>query len=322
LAGEVAMKGRRLTTEEFIQRAREVHGDKYDYSQTEYIHSQKKLKIICPEHGLFEQDAMSHLRGCGCRSCAKEKIIEKNSLNTKEFIQRAKEIHGDKYDYSQTKYTKALEKLKIICPKHGVFEQLATTHLKGSGCHGCGREKINEKKTSNTKEFIQRAKEIHGDKYDYSQTKYTKALEKLKIICPKHGVFEQQASGHLQGAGCRSCQKTGFDPTKPGVLYLLKFEKHFVTFWKIGITNRSPRSRFGAEFGFVTTQHTWEFKTGINAQEIEKRVLKKFSKYKFDDLFLFSILDNAGETECFALSLPYNKVISFVEQQINSVCPG
>lgn len=88
-----------LTTADFIARAREIHGDKYDYSKTKYSNRKSKVTIICPKHGIFKQAAYSHLRGCGCKKCS-----NKNKLTTEEFIKKAKDIHGNKYDYSKTKY--------------------------------------------------------------------------------------------------------------------------------------------------------------------------------------------------------------------------
>ena len=103
---------------------------------------------------------------------------------TEEFIKKAKEVHGDKYDYSKVEYKKAIEKICIICPEHGEFWQIPTNHLKGCGCPSCGG---NKKYTLEI--FIKKAREVHGDKYDYSKVDYKKASEKVCIICPKHGEF-------------------------------------------------------------------------------------------------------------------------------------
>jgi hypothetical protein len=121
----------RLTQDEFINRSKATHNNFYDYSLVEYKRSNKKVKIICPMHGVFETEASSHLRGCICLKCSIE-----NSRNT-NFIERSKLIHDCYYDYSETKYTTAKFKVKIICPKHGMFEQRAESHLQGSGCIKC-----------------------------------------------------------------------------------------------------------------------------------------------------------------------------------------
>jgi hypothetical protein len=186
--------------ESFIIKAMEVHGEKYDYSLVVYKSSQEKIKIKCPDHGIFEQAPSKHLFGQGCPRCAQrlKKYPKLKKYATEFFIQRAKEIHGNKYDYSVTDYTGSRLKVKIICPKHGLYKQTPYFHLKGRGCFRCGvRKRSNE-------DFITEAKEKHGNKYDYSLTRYTAAKSKIKIICPKHGVFEQRAESHLV-YGCRKC---------------------------------------------------------------------------------------------------------------------
>ena len=138
---------KRSTTEEFIQRARAIHGDKYDYSLVDYKNNKTKVKIICPIHGIFEQKPLSHLSGNNCPQCSSLENGKKQTFTNIEFIEKAKEIHGDKYDYSLVDYKTAHNKVSIICKKHGVFEQIAYRHLDGSGCPSCsmsnGEEIIN-----------------------------------------------------------------------------------------------------------------------------------------------------------------------------------
>lgn len=148
--------GKKLTTEEFIEKAKKLHNDRYDYSQTVYVNSRAKIIVICPEHGPFEQRASSHLAGCGCPECAKiwtdehRQNLQKSSrkfrgMTMEEWIARAKDVHGNKYDYSQAVYVNSRTDIKIICPKHGLFEQKANSHLRGFGCKLCGFESDNRK---------------------------------------------------------------------------------------------------------------------------------------------------------------------------------
>jgi len=116
----------------FSGKAKIKHNNKYDYSLVEYINSQTKIKIICPEHGIFEQTPAKHLFGQGCSKCSNN--FKKSTL---DFIEKAKEIHADKYDYSLVDYMGARNKVKIICTEHGVFEQRAYNHLKGHKCNKC-----------------------------------------------------------------------------------------------------------------------------------------------------------------------------------------
>ena len=198
----------RLNTIEFIERAKNVHSDKYDYSETEYTNIKSPVKIICPKpgHGEFLQRAEHHLNGSGCPICAGKGRQGKRT--TDEVISLAKKVHGDEYDYSETEYVNIKTPIKIICtkPNHGPFYQSADNHINGKqGCPICGGSK---KFTS--EDFIQESQTIHGDKYDYSLVNYTNAKTPIKIICPKenHGIFIQRPDHHLNGAGCPICRES------------------------------------------------------------------------------------------------------------------
>ena len=201
-------KAKRWTQEEFIAKAREVHGDKYDYSQSVYSGINNKVGIICPQHGMFLQKPSVHLMGCGCQECGKTKDKEVNVLSLNEFVRRSSIIHNNKYDYSLVDYRGYYIPVKIICPLHGVFEQKPDKHLSGSGCKLCGIEARRRQRMLSTEEFIRRSKEIHGDKYDYSKSIYVAALEKVEIICPRHGSFFQDAAAHMSGKGCLKCSES------------------------------------------------------------------------------------------------------------------
>ena len=137
--------GKHITTEEFIKRAKKIHGDKYDYSLVEYKNYDIKIKIICPIHGEFEQTPRCHINS-ECFHC----YISKRIKGTEIFIEEAKKIHGDKYDYSLVDYKNRFTTIKIICEKHGIFEQIPYAHLKGSICYKC----YAKNKCENTEDFI------------------------------------------------------------------------------------------------------------------------------------------------------------------------
>jgi very-short-patch-repair endonuclease len=119
---------KKLNVSDFIKKFSIVHNNKYDYSSVEYKNNRTKVKIICKEHGIFEQSPETHKKH-GCPLCSK--------IYTNDFINSAKNIHHDKYDYSLTIYINAKSKVKIICKKHGVFEQIPNNHLNGKGCSLC-----------------------------------------------------------------------------------------------------------------------------------------------------------------------------------------
>ena len=187
--------GRKYTKKIFEMKAKEVHGDKYDYSKVEYKSVKDKVCIICPEHGEFYQNAGSHLMGIGCPRCSGSK-----KLTTEEFVEKAREVHSDKYDYSKVIYKNNKEKVCIICPTHGEFFQIANVHLQGSGCPKCIK---NIKLTTDS--FIDKSKKVHDNKYDYSKIEYKDSTTKVCIICPEHGEFYQNAGSHLMGIGCPKC---------------------------------------------------------------------------------------------------------------------
>lgn len=145
----VRIDGKRVrnTVEQFIESAKLVHGDKYDYSKAVYVVSKSKVCIVCKEHGEFMQTPNGHLKGKGCRSCGISASVStlrsgfngrRKQTYIEDFLFMARAVHGDKYDYSETEYMPDPNKIKIICRVHGVFEQTAHNHLGGHGCRKCG----------------------------------------------------------------------------------------------------------------------------------------------------------------------------------------
>jgi len=190
---------KKLTFEQFLEKSKLKHGEKYDYSLVKYQSSNRQVSIICPKHGMFQQKPYDHYNGnVGCPICGKKK------LNTEDFVEKSKLKHGEKYDYSLVKYGKNnVDEVKILCTIHGVFEQKPLLHLRGSGCPICSG---NIKKT--TEQFIEKSKLKHGEKYDYSLVEYKNKLTIVNIICPKHGIFQQRPDLHLQGFGCKICNES------------------------------------------------------------------------------------------------------------------
>lgn len=185
-----------MTTNEFIVKAERVHGKKYDYSQSVYVNAKTKIQIVCPIHGCFEQTPDKHVNGkCGCPMCAG------NVRDTvKSFVSKAVGVHGSQYDYSLVNYKNNRLPVMIICHKHGIFEQTPSNHLKGKGCPVCaGNLRLD------LSGFVERARKVHGDFYDYSQVMYCGNRIPVKIVCPKHGIFEQRPYAHLSGARCPEC---------------------------------------------------------------------------------------------------------------------
>lgn len=195
-------KRKKPTDEEFIKECKLIHGNKYDYSKVQDAYINEKICIICPEHGEFWISPKEHLEGETCPKCHKDRIRTRE-----DFIQKAKEIHGDEYDYSKVNYVDSKTKVCIICPEHGEFWQIPSSHLAGSKCPMCN-SLYSAKHKLTTEEFIERSKKIHGNKYDYSKVDYKRSHAKVCIVCPEHGEFWQRAHQHLKGSGCPVCSQS------------------------------------------------------------------------------------------------------------------
>ena len=194
------------TREEFITDANNVHHGKYSYDKTIYVNSHTKITITCPIHGDFTQTPTNHLQGKGWPKCANKEVTRD------EFVEKAKLVHGDFYDYSKTNYTNNNTSVIITCPIHGDFEQKPKYHLQGKGCNLCGLTRQVEKRCGTSEEFISRAKLIHGETYDYSNVNYVNSHTLVEILCRKHGPFKQIPYVHLYGCGCRLCGKSASNP--------------------------------------------------------------------------------------------------------------
>ena len=165
---------RKLTTQEFIDKANRIHNNKYDYSKVNYIRSSQKVKIICKQHGEFKKTPNDHINGQGCKKCTYIKLQIRRKLTTQEFIDKANRIHNNKYDYSKVNYINNHTKIKIICPKHDEFLQTPNVHLLNSGCPKCshtvskGQIKWLNNLEKENNIIIERNLTIHiGNKYFY-----------------------------------------------------------------------------------------------------------------------------------------------------------
>lgn len=229
------MAQRNMTTSEFVEKAKIVHGDTYDYSKSVYEATVKPVTIVCHKHGEFLQSPKSHLSGRGCKICGDLR----KTLTTENFVTNAIETHGTRYDYSKVVYVNALTKVKILCSNHGEFYQTPNRHISGNGCPKCARYDRAKMRLRSVEEFKTMACDVHGKVYDYSNVIYRGAYTNVEIVCKHHGVFNQTPNNHLQGNGCPKCSKYGFNPVVDGNVYTLISECG--NFIKIGITGDTKR---------------------------------------------------------------------------------
>jgi len=210
---------KKLTNEEFIEKCKNIHNNKYDYSLVEYKNTRTFIKIICPTCGEFEQLAHSHTQGRGCPKCC--------LLTTEKFIERSNKIHKNIYNYDKVSIVDNKTKVIINCKKHGDFEQQPRAHLNGQGCIKC----FKESKKSTTEKFIEKSKIIHNNLYDYSLVNYISSKRYVKIICKKHGIFKQKANHHLRNSGCPICNES-------------KGEKQIKDYLKVNNIKYKPQKTF------------------------------------------------------------------------------
>lgn len=227
------------TKESFIEKAKKVHGEVYCYDKVDYVGSSTHVTMTCSIHGDFSMTPSCHISGQGCRQCAVNKLAEINRFTTEEYIEKARNTHGDKYDYSQVRYVRSTGKVAIVCKEHGLFLQEAASHLTGIGCPLCAIASRSIKKTKSLEEFIESAKAVHGDLFGYSKVDYKNCKDKIYITCKEHGEFLQQPSNHLSGMGCPKCSVYGFDKTRSGWLYVATCGE----FIKVGVTGRDVDKR-------------------------------------------------------------------------------
>ena len=240
------------------------------------------------------------------------------SLTYKEFVQRAKKVHGSKYAYDNVCYINNHTKVSILCKQHGEFNQTPGSHLNGNGCMECGRESTLKCMSSSTKDFINKAKKIH--KYDYSKVNYTTAKDKVEIICKDHSSFWQTPDSHLRGAGCPHCAKikmgvkaTGWTKTKwydsainsinydSFKVYIIKCWDGDEKFYKIGRTFTKIDKRFwGMPYNYKIIK-IYEFKeltlnNSIKAFDMENKLKNDYKNFKYVPKIKF-----IGMQECYSI---------------------
>jgi hypothetical protein len=293
----------------FVAKARAVHSDKYDYLQVAYQNNHQNIVITCPEHGDFEQTPGNHLQGKGCSACALNSLSTQFKDTTESFLFKACAIHGDKYDYSRVVYKSSAKKVVIICPVHGEFEQGPGHHLQGKGCSICGAKERGAGLKSNLKEFLIKARAVHGDKYDYSQAVYETAIKKVVITCRVHGEFEQTPNKHLGGQACMQCgvalardtQRQSWVERAGGrecTLYFIRLYSKCETFYKVGITYHSLKHRYrkkdlpnGYQYESLAVHKSTN---AARIWEWEQSILETFVHLRYTPSVIFG-----GQTECF-----------------------
>lgn len=298
------------TVEDFVVEASALHNNKYDYSLVTTAKSTEKNDIICKEHGVFSQTVSHHLVSQGCPECTWDKW----RLKQEEFITESDKIHSGKYDYSKVVLLKgSKEKVRIICPEHGEFKQLAGSHIQGKGCKKCANIQLGKRNSCTLEEFLVRAKEVHGDLYDYSNSVVPNLDTKIEIICEKHGNFFQRGQCHLMGKGCIKCRndKTTYNMVdrytedeelgkRLGSIYIVEMFDREESFIKLGITC----NKYGREKVYKRQKDIYQYEfiyekemINIDSANLERKIMRELKSlgYHYKPSKKFT-----GHTECFS----------------------
>lgn len=202
---------KRLSQEEFVERAMTAHGKRYDLSRAIYRTQYDAVSVGCADHGLFTIAPLNLWKGGGCPNCARAERGMTRRLTTEQFVLRANGVHGTKYTYMNTIYTTAKTKVSVTCAVHGDFSILPSNHLAGRGCYVCSQERqvvlLNNEARHSQEEVIARFRNVHGFKYDYSLVRFTRSIDPVQIGCPEHGLFAQAPVHHFDGKRCPKCAK-------------------------------------------------------------------------------------------------------------------
>lgn len=293
-AREKVAKTRTASQQEFLDKVKGLESI-YDFSKSIYYKAKEKLIVTCKVHGDFLISPNKLLQGRGCPACKPDKISSKLRRETDVFIQLASTLYGNKYSYDKLAYRTCKDTIIVICPTHGEFTTTPDKHLNKHGCPECIKEDLLEKSKFS---FIERSTVAHKNRYDYTSVTYTSGRSPVKIKCPIHGEFEQLPSTHVRGAGCPYCSDTGFNKSKPGILYYLKINGGQA--YKIGITNRTINERFStAELNCIDVLATKYYELGEEAYIAEQQVLRDYKEYKYEGAPLLI----SGNTELFNIDV-------------------
>lgn len=295
----------------FIRRAIAVHGNKFCYKHIENINSTDKLPILCAKHGIFLKVQGDHTKlSQGCPKCTSES--EGIVYNTISFIEKAKLVHRETYDYYLVEYTSAKQKVKILCKIHGIFEQAPYSHLNGNGCPKCGIEKTANSGRDTLESFISKARLVHRNKYEYTDSIYINSHTKIKFKCNCCGdVVEQAPKNHLNGYDACNCY---IDRDLTNNLLYIMFDR-YNDLYKIGISSSVNRrlqniNRSGdLDMSIIYTSPI--IKSRSTALKLEKYFHKHFKNQQYTELFETDI---DGKTELFNLE---PEDIEYIKQYIS-----
>lgn len=294
----------------FIDLAKSIHGDKYSYDRVVYVKNNEYVTITCKIHGDFTMKPMVHTGSkSGCKKCFSERRHLIRAKGVDFYVNLAKQIHGDRYDYSKVKFNSCREKSEIVCKEHGSFHQTMDNHTHGGkGCPQCGSRSAGDKQSLSKQDWLERFKSIHGDEFSYpNDFDTTNHNCYIDVVCRVHGKFKQSLASHARGTKCPECQRAfmggfyrkGTTANEVNNLYLISFSYNGRLIYKVGVT-KDFYKRFkllNSEIGVDPVLLYSHKDTTSRCLEVERRIKSdfKYSRALFDVKF-------GGYTECYDLT--------------------
>jgi len=315
---------KKITESEFIRRAVEKYGTKYNYDNLNYKSYSEEVSVLCPTHGYFRVKAREHLHtNTQCNWCVYGRASKK--YTTEDFITEARQVHGDKYCYKEVDYKNCDHPVKILCEKHGYFMQSPYNHLRKAGCRDCWYEKASEINRHSLEDFERKGNAAHNNKYDYSLVEYVNNRTQVEIVCPLHGSFLQTPHDHLAGNGCVDCAymdrgwgADGFYGTdEPSNLYLVTMSNREECFLKVGLA-KDIKDRF-QHFDRETNYQTL---LKYRIENVPANVLFKLEQdiiHRRGFLRYRPKIDFRGKTECLDYS-EINNILDELKKRSEEIC--
>jgi Zn finger protein HypA/HybF involved in hydrogenase expression len=312
---------------DFETEVTDLYGDKYGFNLTNYVNTSTHVTLICDIHGEFTKSPSSILNGNACDECCKNKT---RSTDKGIFIEEAVKVYGDKDDYTNTEVISSKFKVEVRCTKHDfTFKKDIQSYLLGCGCPKCSAENYSLVRTKTTEKYLEEAKNIHNDRFDYTDTLYKSATQPLNVRCKKHNeIFECIPDNHLkvQSGGCKKCHseemsamymgregtggytRSGYITQAKGreaKVYLIECWDEHETFYKIGKTFLDLSERFKGKKSMPYNFKEIDFHKGDAGYiyDLEVELHRKYKEYKYKPEFWFG-----GHTECYTKNLPIDDI--------------
>lgn len=320
-----------ITKEIFIELGKQIHGDKFDYSEVIYVNTKTKVKLTCERGHKIQITYQDHInKKSNCIFCVREDMAIKVRFEAKQnFYKRANEIHNNKYNYEKVNYIDSHTKVIIICDKGHEFEQQPTSHLAGQGCKYCNQIALNEgNPLTNVKlpritikwtkdKFIEKGKEIHGDEYDYSMVNFISKKKPVTLKCSRNHTFEQIPELHLKGNNCRQCAVNNYSNEE----FIQKSKEIFgdtFDYSKCNYINAFKKvilicNKDKHEFEVNPNRHYTNLGCPLCNQTTEGKVEKELRKLYNDDLKLQFLIKNINEIKTYPFDFLIEKYKVIVE---------